>query len=335
MSSRKKRFEMLEERRLLSVWGEAASAAAVVAPAPSTASAGEYSGIAAPDDDSSAEYATAPPASAGTIVAPSAPADAPASAATSNATASANPAAAYNRGYADSYSADTAYTKPASPATPTQPQTGQPATVAPNLPPLNPNLDQHATVDALAVSPPLSADSPAAAASPPIARSPAREAGPLDLEAGAPIALPSAGGEQTLVSPVAEGESAGQWPRIGDRALAALAAEELASSAPLHLVAEPARAVLIGDAGAPFAALEKSIDAVFERLDQLGGELAEHGQASRVGQWVVVATGACAAFEYARARYREGSGWQAATGGPVFYEPRLRRRWFATRRKTQ
>lgn len=318
MSSRKKRFEMLEERRLLSVWGDAASAAAVVAPALSTASAGEYSGSAAPDDDSSAEYATAPPAAAG--------------AATSNATASANPAAAYNRGYADSYSADTAYTKPASP---TQPQTGQPATVAPNLPPLNLNLDQHATVDALAVSPPLSADSPAAAASPPIARSPAREAGPLDLESGAPIALPSAGGEQTLVSPVAEGESAGQWPRIGDRALAALAAEELASSAPLHLVAEPARAVLIGDAGAPFAALEKSIDAVLERLDQLGGQLAEHSQASRVGQWVVVATGACAAFEYARARYREGGAWQAATGGPDFYEPRLRRRWFATRRKSQ
>lgn len=323
MSNRKKRFEMLEERRLLSVWGDGASSAApaAVAPAFSTAFTGEYSGSATADDDSSAEYATAPPTAAG---------------AASNATPPANPAAAYNRGYTDSYSADTAYTKPTSPATPTQPQTGQPPAVALNLPPLNLNLDQNAAVNSFAVSPPLSADSPAATASPPIARSPALEAGPLDQQSSAPVALPAAGGEQTLVSPVAEGESAGRWQQIGDRVLAALEAAEIASGAPLHLVAEPAaRAVLIGDAGAPFAALEKSIDAVFERLDQLGGELTEHGQASRVGQWAVVATGACAAFEYARARYREGGGWQAATGGPDFYEPRLRRRWFATRRKSR
>lgn len=317
---------MLEERRLLAVWAGAASSAvpAAVAPALAVASAGEYSGSATDDDDSAAEYAPAPHA----------PADAPASGAASNATPAAYVSAEYGRSYADSHSADTAYTKPTSPATPTQPPTGQPATVTPNLQSLNPNFEQNVAVDSFAVSPPLSADFPATAASPPIARSPAQEAGPLDLKSGAPIALPSAGGEQMLVSPVADGESARQWRRIGNRALAALEAEELASAAPLYLAAEPAaRAVLIGDAGAPFAALEKSLDAVFERLDRLGDELAEHGQASRVGQWVVVATGACAAFEYARARYREGGAWQAATGGPNFYEPRLRRRWFATRRK--
>jgi hypothetical protein len=80
-----------------------------------------------------------------------------------------------------------------------------------------------------------------------------------------------------------------------------------------------------------FDAIERGVDEVFDRLERLGSELAEGVGATRFAEWLVIAGGACAAFEYARARYREGGLWQMAAGSSIPYEPRLRRRWFRPR----
>jgi hypothetical protein len=93
---------------------------------------------------------------------------------------------------------------------------------------------------------------------------------------------------------------------------------------------------IIGSSSINFAAIEQGIDEVFERIERLGDELAGQAGATRVAEWLVMAGGACAAFEYARIRLREGGPWQAVGSGPVAYEPRLGRRfrgrrWFGGR----
>lgn len=132
------------------------------------------------------------------------------------------------------------------------------------------------------------------------------------------------------MAPVAQSDSPGDWHKLSGRTAAV--AEWLARAEPLLPVAEAAvRSLLIGSVGAQPSTLEDGIDAVFERFDGRGIGLTDHAKVSRIGQWLVLAGGACAAFEYARARYREYGGWQAASAWPVLYEPRLRRRWFAHR----
>jgi hypothetical protein len=92
-----------------------------------------------------------------------------------------------------------------------------------------------------------------------------------------------------------------------------------------------AREPITGSFGVNFASIERGIDEVFDRIERLGDELAEGGGATRFAEWLVIAGGACAAFEYARARYREGGLWQMGSGGPIPYEPKLRRHWFRPR----
>jgi hypothetical protein len=87
-----------------------------------------------------------------------------------------------------------------------------------------------------------------------------------------------------------------------------------------------------GSSSINFAAIEQGIDEVFQRLEWLGDGLAGRAGATRFAEWLVIAGGACAAFEYARIRFREAGPWQAASAWPVPCEPRLPRRWLQGRR---
>jgi hypothetical protein len=93
---------------------------------------------------------------------------------------------------------------------------------------------------------------------------------------------------------------------------------------------------ITGPTAINFAAIEQGIDNVFDRIERLGDDLVGRAGATRFAEWLVIAGGACAAFEYVRVRFREGTQWQAASHWsvpyePHPYEPRLRRRWFRGR----
>lgn len=349
MSPRKRRFETLEDRRLLSVLAGAPaspssvpSSAAEIAPsappvAMSSADSTSNDSTSSSESDSTdnpAEYANAAPATTG--------------AATNNApSASASPSYSYaapaydnsyasNDNYASNYATSTPYyTKSPASTSPSNPSTSvQTTSTVPTLQSVS-NLSQSTTTDAsFAVLLPNAGQAPAAASSPPAARSPSNESLRVELEAPAsiaePVALPTTDGAETLMAPVAQSDSLSGWDRLSARTAAA--AEWFARAEPLLPAAEAgARSLLVGSAGAPFATLEDGIDAVFERFDRLG-DLADHAQVSRIGQWLILAGGACAAFEYARARYREAGAWQATNAWPILCEPRLRRRWFGRRK---
>jgi hypothetical protein len=346
MSPRKRRFETLEDRRLLSVLvgapaspTSAPSAAAEIAPsappvAPSSADSTSNDSISSSEADSTdnpAEYADSAPATIGNPTNDASP-------------SSASPGyayapTAYDNSYASTYATNTSYSysnyskSPAS-TSPSSPSTSvQPTSAVPTLQAVNSN-NHGTTADSFAVLLPNAGAAPAAANSPPAARTPSSESLHVEQESltsvAEPVAMPTVEGADLLMAPVAQSDFASDWDRLAARTAAV--AEWFARAEPLLPAAEAgARSLLVGSIGAPFATLEDGIDAVFERFDRLGSDLADHAQVSRIGQWLILAGGACAAFEYARARYREGGTWQATSYWPILCEPRLRRRWFGGR----
>lgn len=87
--------------------------------------------------------------------------------------------------------------------------------------------------------------------------------------------------------------------------------------------------LIAGAVGADWSYFERGVDELLERLARYGDDLPEATTAWHIGECVGLAAGAAAAFEYVRAQLREGGGWQAfADGGREPWEPRLRRRWF-------
>lgn len=90
----------------------------------------------------------------------------------------------------------------------------------------------------------------------------------------------------------------------------------------------PAAGLIAGAVGADWSYFDRGIDELLDKLARFGDDLPA-ASAWRVGECVGLAAGAAAAFEYVRAQLREGGGWQAfADGGREPWEPRLRRRWF-------
>lgn len=335
MSHRKRRFETLEDRRLLSVVAQAPTSgpSTVAQIAPSTPPVASLSGVDATsgssDDDSSDysdEYANQAPPMAG--------ATGDASRASGGYVYAAEDYNSYASAYTYGNSAH-ASTKSSSTYSPTgNPASDQPSNTLPTLPAGNANLGQGTTNDSFAVLLPNAGLTSAASNSPPVARSPMAESPSIASDdralLGEPVALPVTENAETLMAPVAHSDSPSDWKTLSARTAAI--AEWFARAEPLMPAAETgARAILVGSLGAAIASLEDRADAVFERFGDIGGDLT-HAQVSRIGQWLILAGGACAAFEYARARYREGGACQAMGVWPTFYEPRLRRRWFDRRR---
>ena len=131
----------------------------------------------------------------------------------------------------------------------------------------------------------------------------------------APVALTSSANDFHLPTQRAE-----QVEELLARAEEAAPAAELRTGSPIA-----------GSAAINFAAIEEGIDDVFDRIERLGDDLVGRAGATRFAEWMVIAGGACAAFEYARIRFREGTQWQTASHWAVPYEPQLRRRWFRGR----
>ena len=173
---------------------------------------------------------------------------------------------------------------------------------------------------------------PAATASPPVAGSPstAKLVDQGSAELLQPVALEEAGGDQALLPPVATTNAPADWRRVSDVDELQETAIEQTALAFVEMQLNPrepiARSLALN------SAMERGIDEVFDRLDRLGNELAAEVGSASLAHWLVISGGACAAFEYARARFREGGSWQFAQGGwPMPVEPRLRRRWFSRR----
>ncbi|MGH7192602.1 MAG: hypothetical protein ACREJM_03605, partial [Candidatus Saccharimonadales bacterium] len=348
MPHQTRRFESLEHRKLLSVLAapqapSASAIAAEIAPGAQLATLaapanGSDSTSASPDDGSSddpVEYATASPASAWQAVASPNLSEQPVGGAANNALTSSAPSAyAYaspadgNRYAGDYVPSVSNSTKP--PAS--VPSNDQPAHALAALQPVNSAVGQNTTTSSFAIFSLNPEPAPATAGSPPVVLSPSNEPLGLGFEARAPIAAPrlppNANGAEALAAPVAEPDSPTDF--FGRMAYAAVIAAPFARPGPLILAAEAgARPLLVGAVGVPFATLDNCIDAVFEQFNDLDGGLIEH--ASGIGQWLVVAAGACAAFEYVRSRYHEEGPWQAASDWRILSEPRLRRRWFHPR----
>lgn len=348
MSPRKRRFETLEDRRLLSVLigapassSSAPATAAEIAPStpPVTSSSADSTSndsTSSSDGDATdnpAEYASATPTTgnaANDMSSSTSPGDAYAP-------------KAYDNSYASTYATNTSYSyanyskSPAS-SSPLSPSSNQPTSTVPTLPAANPSVNPGTATDSFAVLLPNSGAAPAASGSPPAARSPSSESLHVEQETfpsvAEPVAMPTTDGADMLMAPVAQSDSPSDSDRLSARTAAV--AEWLAGAEPLLPAAEGgARSLLVGSVGVGFATLEDGIDAVFEHFDRLGSDLADHAQVSRIGQWLILAGGACAAFEYARARYREGGTWQATSYWPIPCEPRLRRRWFGGRSKSR
>ncbi|HJT33210.1 MAG TPA: hypothetical protein VJ783_14295 [Pirellulales bacterium] len=152
-------------------------------------------------------------------------------------------------------------------------------------------------------------------------------------EAAAPAAI--AGDEQPLVAPVAWATSGAQ------RTIGQLDADDTDYAAP-PIVEEPSLfdaspqivGLITGAVNGDWSKIERSVDELFDRLDRLGDELPSAATAWHVGECVALTAGAAAAFEYVRAQFREGGTWQGFIDGEREpWEPRLRRRWF--RRKVE
>jgi hypothetical protein len=347
MPPRKRRFEALEDRRLLTaivgpalmspipaaLAAEASAPPGAATPA-TTPSAAENSDVAESDGDSSENYVEDAPAETAS--------SAGAAAATSSSDAagyvpssSYYPSSSYDQGSYNDYATGSTYS---SKTPPVSHSSLQPATVTPILQPSGADsgkIQANASPsDSAPINLPSAGAVPSASSSPPVARSLNSDLarGGLDpVEAlSAPIASGSIDMNAALWAPIAW---EGDWARLTSRGNldepAGAVDGEMARAMDNH-----SPSLVIGSVGVNLAALEAGIDAVFDRLERLGDELTASPGAVRFSQWLVVATGACAAFEYAYARYREGGPWQTSGEWPILVAPRLRRRWFHLRRKT-
>lgn len=132
-----------------------------------------------------------------------------------------------------------------------------------------------------------------------------------------PIALLSPGGHEITFSQA-------------EAAMTALESEaELAPATPLF--AGP----LAGPIAANLELIERGVDALFERLEGWGAEWASGAGPRRLGQALVAAAGAAAAWEYARARYREAEAGRIPYDWRAPRELHLPRRGPARRRETR
>ena len=150
------------------------------------------------------------------------------------------------------------------------------------------------------------------------------------LAIAAPSTPAQLGAADELAAPIAliapAGDGLPQLPNEPATAWAFRFASDAATVAPSQLAE-----LLAGPAAANLALIEQGVDALFERLDRLGGELAEKIGPRQCAHALLVAAGAAAAWEYARAWYRENEARPTADGrGPS--ELRLRRRWSLRRR---
>ena len=84
---------------------------------------------------------------------------------------------------------------------------------------------------------------------------------------------------------------------------------------------------LAGSIAANLELIERGVDALFERLESWSAEWASSAGPRRLGQALVAAAGAAAAWEYARARYRE------AEAGRMPYDWRAPRELHLSRRR--
>lgn len=137
-------------------------------------------------------------------------------------------------------------------------------------------------------------------------------------------------GTQELAAPVAllapDGDAT---PGTADEAAIAQLLQRAADAA--SAAAPQVAKLLTGPAGINLALVERGVDELFERLDRLGGELAESAGPRQFAHLLMAAAGAAAAWEYARARYREGEARQTADWRAP-RELQLRRRWLVRRR---
>lgn len=362
MSDRKRRFEFLEDRRLLALLvGPAPSApsttptAAEVAPAvpASTASSGASSSEASsstsdaststPDGDAGdnpAEYAIVGPTQPASLQSASPASDATGSSvAASNSYASDSYTNNYNYSYgsnSNGYDAAAAYPSYSAKTSSTSHSSNSSTGVTPTVQLAANDVSNVATKgsDALAISLAGSTSAPAVGGSPPAAGS--TSPGVIGNESddgtvtGGLTALPAQAADDPLIAPVALEDAPSDQ---GRPVLGTFDVEAWFSQAERAVpAAEFASRIVVGAAALDTAMFEEGIDAIFAGIDRLSGEVGKHSTVSRLGEWLVLAGGACAAFEFARARYREEGPWQA-TSWPVLCEPRLRRRWFAGRRR--
>lgn len=134
-----------------------------------------------------------------------------------------------------------------------------------------------------------------------------------------PVALFSPGGEEP-------GSSRAEAERA---AVAAGANAEPSPAAPQF--AGP----LAGSIVANLELLEHGVDALFERLERWGAEWTSGAGPRRLGQALIAAAGAAAAWEYARARYREADSNRGHYDWRAPRELHLPRRRWPHRRGTQ
>lgn len=336
MARRTRRFESLEERRLLAavanspdatalVGAASPAASPVVQPSSGSSAADGASSDSTPGDSSPGEYAAAAPGDQ----------------------SSAAPGYDTYTGYSSPTGADhyadpaaTKYEPPASSNSATSPAAtsstanqGVQSGLAQLLQPVQAGVPT-AEGQAVVVLPVGPAGAPASGA--PVG--PVRF-DPHDLVARAELdepaseaAVPAAivGDEQPLVAPVAWATSGAQ------RTIGQLDADDTNYAAP-PIVEEPSLfeaspqivGLITGAVNGDWSKIERGVDELFDRLDRLGEELPSAATAWHVGECVALTAGAAAAFEYVRAQFREGGTWQGFIDGEREpWEPRLRRRWF-------
>ena len=320
MARRTRRFESLEERRLLAAVNSSPDAAALVGSAspvttPSTPAASSAGGVAvgtpSASDASSNEYGATPtgyseyaaPATAGSYTEPG--------------TGKYYPPANSN---------------PTAPAAATTGQSAQAALV--QLLPLGQAIRTSADAQAAVLSPGAAGAPAAGAAGGPVRFDPHDLVARWELDEPVSDSTPPVavvGDDQPLTAPVAWANSGEDRPRaLFDADTAALPVDR-----PPFLAGSPQVAGLIAGAiGADWSRIERGVDQLFERLERLGEELPSAATAWHVSECVVLTAGAAAAFEYVRAQFREGGTWQAfVDGGREPWEPRLRRRWLRPRKE--
>lgn len=352
MPRRKRRFESLEDRRLLAAWaspstpvgsaadvapvsaGDANPAASTAAPSASGANGNTDGGSAAQTSsyDNYSEYAPAASSQADS---------------SSNGYSYASPSSSYNVASsndstsASEYAASNEYTNNYNDSSKTSP-TAHATNVSTPLTLTAPASTSGAadvqinssSAGPFALLAPPAGQGPSAATSPPAARTASAALVAIEGESavvsGEPVASPSSLSESELAPPIALASY--------EKALKPV---EVSQPTGEEFVAQSERArpsVEFGSrgpiaelSGINLAAIERGIDEVFDRIERLGDDWAGEVGATRFAEWLVIAGGACAAFEYVRARFREVGPWQAVGGWPILREPRLRRRWFPPR----
>lgn len=371
---RKRCFESLEERRLLADVGVLASAApassivgaSTAAPAPSASvsgggaldnspgSTGDGATAAAPQSanspadaggtDSPSEYASPGSASTGS---PSA-----GSASTGNAASSANDPTGYatpnsDAAYANEYSPSRTYAYASNDYAPYY-SPAQTAALDSLVAALQ-ESSQAARASSLVqqLNPVASATSAAASSGGSAAggTSPGGSAAfkPSDLvvrsESQLPLATarPALALEQQpdeLTHPVALFSPGGEEPG-SSRAEAERAAVAAGANAEPSPAAPQFAGPLAGSIVANLELLEHGVDALFERLERWGAEWTSGAGPRRLGQALIAAAGAAAAWEYARARYREADSSRGPYDWRAPRELHLPRRRGPHRRGTQ